>query len=257
MRVADAVYGFPAVLSALLITSVFGPGVLISMVAVGIAYVPVFARLTRASVLSLRAQEFVTAARALGARDGADPPAPRPARTRCRRSSCRRRSRSRWRSSPRRPCRTSGSGPSRPIRRGASCCGRRRTSCSSPPGTRSSRGRHRARRARLQPARRRPPGLARPADRASAGQFSGRRRAGRAAESWSTSRYRGQPTMCGAGGRRSNRSRPGLAAPAIILGAAHSPLPAPWGARGRGVTRDARHGRAHPPLPHSALRILR
>lgn len=69
MRVTDAVYGFPAVLSALLITSVFGPGVLISMVAVGIAYVPVFARLTRASVLSLRAQEFVTAARALGARD--------------------------------------------------------------------------------------------------------------------------------------------------------------------------------------------
>jgi peptide/nickel transport system permease protein len=70
MRVTDAVYGFPAVLSALLVTSVFGPGVLISMIAVGIAYVPVFARLTRASVLSLRAQEFVTAARALGARDG-------------------------------------------------------------------------------------------------------------------------------------------------------------------------------------------
>ncbi len=70
MRLTDAVYGFPAVLSALLVTSVFGPGVLISMVAVGIAYVPVFARLTRANVLSLRAQEFVTAARALGARDG-------------------------------------------------------------------------------------------------------------------------------------------------------------------------------------------
>jgi peptide/nickel transport system permease protein len=71
MRVTDAVYGFPAVLSALLVTAVFGPGVLISMVAVGIAYVPVFARLSRASVLALRAQEFVTAARALGARDGA------------------------------------------------------------------------------------------------------------------------------------------------------------------------------------------
>jgi peptide/nickel transport system permease protein len=69
MRVTDAVYGFPAVLSALLASAVFGPGVLISMVAVGIAYVPVFARLTRASVLSLRAQEFVTAALALGARD--------------------------------------------------------------------------------------------------------------------------------------------------------------------------------------------
>ena len=70
MRVADAIYGFPAVLSALLAAAVFGPGVLLSMVAVGIAYVPVFARLMRASVLALRAQEFVTAARALGARDG-------------------------------------------------------------------------------------------------------------------------------------------------------------------------------------------
>jgi len=71
LRVADAVYGFPAVLSALLVTAVFGPGVLISMVAVGIAYVPVFARLTRANVLALRVQEFVTAAKALGARDAA------------------------------------------------------------------------------------------------------------------------------------------------------------------------------------------
>src|SRR5439155_1726318 len=65
----DAVYGFPAVLSALLVTSVFGPGVLISMVAVGIASVPIFARLTRASVLTLKGQEFVVAARALGAGD--------------------------------------------------------------------------------------------------------------------------------------------------------------------------------------------
>jgi peptide/nickel transport system permease protein len=71
MRVTDAIYGFPAVLSALLVTAVFGPGVLISMVAVGIAYVPVFARLTRANILSLREQDFVMAARALGARDGA------------------------------------------------------------------------------------------------------------------------------------------------------------------------------------------
>jgi peptide/nickel transport system permease protein len=70
MRLMDAVYGFPAILSALLITAVFGPGVLLSMVAVGIASVPVFARLTRASVLALRAQEFVAAARALGAGDG-------------------------------------------------------------------------------------------------------------------------------------------------------------------------------------------
>jgi peptide/nickel transport system permease protein len=71
MRLMDAVYGFPAILSALLVTAVFGPGVFMSMVAVGIASVPVFARLTRASVLSLKNQEFVVAARALGAGDAA------------------------------------------------------------------------------------------------------------------------------------------------------------------------------------------
>jgi peptide/nickel transport system permease protein len=71
MRVVDAVYGFPAVLSALLVTAVFGPGAVVSTVAVGIAYVPVFARLTRANFLTLREQDFVVAARALGARDGA------------------------------------------------------------------------------------------------------------------------------------------------------------------------------------------
>jgi peptide/nickel transport system permease protein len=70
MRVTDAIYGFPAVLSALLVTAVFGPGVLISMIAVGIAYVPAFARLARANILALREQDFVMAARALGARDG-------------------------------------------------------------------------------------------------------------------------------------------------------------------------------------------
>jgi peptide/nickel transport system permease protein len=69
MRVVDALYGFPAVLSALLVAAVFGPGVLLSMLAVGLAYVPVFARLTRASFLTLREQEFVLAARALGAPD--------------------------------------------------------------------------------------------------------------------------------------------------------------------------------------------
>ncbi len=70
MRLIDAVQGFPAILSALLLTAVFGPGIVISMVAIGIAFVPVFARLTRASFLELRAREFVLAARALGADDG-------------------------------------------------------------------------------------------------------------------------------------------------------------------------------------------
>jgi peptide/nickel transport system permease protein len=69
MRVMDAVYGFPAVLSALLIAAAFGPGILMSMAAVGVASVPIFARLTRGSVLTLREREFVVAARALGAGD--------------------------------------------------------------------------------------------------------------------------------------------------------------------------------------------
>lgn len=69
MRVMDAVYGFPAVLSALLVTAAFGPGIVISMVAVGVASVPIFARLTRGNFLTLREREFVLAARALGARD--------------------------------------------------------------------------------------------------------------------------------------------------------------------------------------------
>jgi peptide/nickel transport system permease protein len=71
MRLMDAVYGFPAVLSALLVTAAFGPGAGISMVAVGAASVPIFARLTRGTFLALREREFVVAARALGARDRA------------------------------------------------------------------------------------------------------------------------------------------------------------------------------------------
>ncbi len=69
MRLMDAVQGFPAILSALLITAVFRPSISISMVAIGVAFLPIFARLTRASFLEFRDREFVLAARALGARD--------------------------------------------------------------------------------------------------------------------------------------------------------------------------------------------
>lgn len=69
MRLVDAVQGFPAILSALLFTAVFAPSTAVSMVAIGLAFVPAFARLTRSSVLALRAREFVLAARALGGRD--------------------------------------------------------------------------------------------------------------------------------------------------------------------------------------------
>ncbi|MBI4562331.1 MAG: ABC transporter permease [Candidatus Rokubacteria bacterium] len=69
MRLMDAVQGFPAILSALLITAVTSPGITISMVAIGVAFTPIFARLTRGSFLELREREFVLAARALGAGD--------------------------------------------------------------------------------------------------------------------------------------------------------------------------------------------
>jgi peptide/nickel transport system permease protein len=69
MRLVDAVQGFPAILSALLFAAVFAPGVTITMAAVGIAFVPAFARLTRGSFLELKGREFVLAAQALGAPD--------------------------------------------------------------------------------------------------------------------------------------------------------------------------------------------
>jgi peptide/nickel transport system permease protein len=71
MRLMDAVQGFPAILSALLLAAAFRPSIGISMVAIGVAFLPVFARLTRASFLEFRDREFVLAARALGAGDAA------------------------------------------------------------------------------------------------------------------------------------------------------------------------------------------
>jgi peptide/nickel transport system permease protein len=70
MRAMDAISGFPAILLALLITVGFGPGILTSMVAIGIVNIPVFARLVRANFLVLRERDFVAAARAVGASEG-------------------------------------------------------------------------------------------------------------------------------------------------------------------------------------------
>jgi peptide/nickel transport system permease protein len=66
MRLADLLFGFPAVLSAILITSILGPSIINSMIAIGIFYIPIFARLTRAVSLSVWKLEFIAAARACG-----------------------------------------------------------------------------------------------------------------------------------------------------------------------------------------------
>ena len=70
MRVMDALYSFPAILLALAITAALGPGIVNVIVAIGIVYTPIFARLARGQVLSVRERDFVTAARGLGASDG-------------------------------------------------------------------------------------------------------------------------------------------------------------------------------------------
>jgi peptide/nickel transport system permease protein len=67
MRLVDVLYAFPAILMALLLAAVFAPGTLTAMTAIGLATVPIFARLMRASVISLRERDFVEAGRALGA----------------------------------------------------------------------------------------------------------------------------------------------------------------------------------------------
>jgi len=68
MRLVDVAYAFPAILMALLLAAVFQPGTLTAMTAIGIATVPIFARIVRASVLAIKEREFVEAGRALGMR---------------------------------------------------------------------------------------------------------------------------------------------------------------------------------------------
>lgn len=69
MRFIDVILAFPPLLLAIVIVSILGPGIRNAMIAVGIALLPVYARLVRAEVLSNKAREFVVAARAVGAGD--------------------------------------------------------------------------------------------------------------------------------------------------------------------------------------------
>jgi peptide/nickel transport system permease protein len=67
MWVMDLLLAFPALLLAITIASALGPSVTNAMIAIGIVNIPSFARLVRSSVLSIRGQEFVEAARSIGA----------------------------------------------------------------------------------------------------------------------------------------------------------------------------------------------
>jgi peptide/nickel transport system permease protein len=66
MRANDVVFAFPALLIAILITAVAGPGAVNAILAIGVFNVPVFARLTRAAALSLWTRDFALAARLAG-----------------------------------------------------------------------------------------------------------------------------------------------------------------------------------------------
>jgi len=70
MRVVDIMLAFPGYLLAIAFAAALGPGLRNIILAVGFYSVPTFARLTRGSALSAMGQEFVMAARALGARSG-------------------------------------------------------------------------------------------------------------------------------------------------------------------------------------------
>ncbi len=66
MRTMDALRAFPALVLALSINAVLGPGISNVMIAVGVVSVPTFARLTHGQVLSVREREYVLAARVTG-----------------------------------------------------------------------------------------------------------------------------------------------------------------------------------------------
>jgi len=66
MRFMDIMLAFPAILLAIFITAILGPSLLNTMIAVGIVYIPHYARIVRSSVLSLKQQLFVQAVRSLG-----------------------------------------------------------------------------------------------------------------------------------------------------------------------------------------------
>lgn len=66
MRIMDVLLAFPSLLLAIAIVTVLGPGLINALIAIGIVSIPAYARVVRASVLSVREMDYVSATRALG-----------------------------------------------------------------------------------------------------------------------------------------------------------------------------------------------
>jgi peptide/nickel transport system permease protein len=69
MRAVDLLWAFPVIILAVAMVAVFGAGFRNVIIAIAVAYVDDFARIVRAQVLSLREEDYTTAARAIGAQN--------------------------------------------------------------------------------------------------------------------------------------------------------------------------------------------
>ena len=70
MRVVDVMFAFPVLLLALAIVAVLGPGLTTTILAIGVVYTPIFARVARASTLSVRVEPYVAMSRTMGTGTG-------------------------------------------------------------------------------------------------------------------------------------------------------------------------------------------
>ena len=66
MRIVDVMFAFPVLLLALAIVAILGPGVTTTMLAIGVVFTPIFARVARASTLSVRVEPYVAVSRTMG-----------------------------------------------------------------------------------------------------------------------------------------------------------------------------------------------
>lgn len=66
MRIVDVMFAFPVLLLALAVVAILGPGVTTTMLAIGIVFTPIFARVARASTLSVRVEPFVQVSKTMG-----------------------------------------------------------------------------------------------------------------------------------------------------------------------------------------------
>lgn len=66
MRASDFAFAFPALLMAIMLTAIYGPGLVVSTTAIGIFNIPVFARISRGAAMTVWSRDFILAARAAG-----------------------------------------------------------------------------------------------------------------------------------------------------------------------------------------------